>query len=54
MRIAILAPVLVPRAAHRYGGIEWIVSLLSDGLAEAGHESTLVRLRRVDHAREAC
>jgi hypothetical protein len=24
-----------------YGGIEWVVALLADGLAEAGHEVTL-------------
>ena len=24
-----------------YGGIEWVVSLLADGLADAGHDVTL-------------
>ena len=38
VRIAILSPVwfLVPPSG--YGGIEWVVSLLADGLAEAGHD----------------
>src|SRR4030095_11547478 len=31
----------VPGPPAGYGGIEWIVSLLADGLAHAGHEVTL-------------
>ena len=41
MRIAILSPVWFPVPPSGYGGIEWVVSLLADGLAEAGHEVTL-------------
>ena len=41
MRIAVLSPVWFPVPPSGYGGIEWIVSLLADGLAEAGHEVTL-------------
>ena len=41
MRIAILSPVWFPVPPTGYGGIEWVVSLLADGLAEAGHDVTL-------------
>ncbi len=41
MRIAILAPPWFPVPPTGYGGIEWIVSLLADGLVEAGHNVTL-------------
>ena len=41
MRIAILAPVWFPVPPTGYGGIEWVVSLLADGLADAGHDVTL-------------
>jgi glycosyltransferase involved in cell wall biosynthesis len=41
MRIAILSPVWFPVPPTRYGGIEWIVSLLAEGLVGAGHEVTL-------------
>ena len=41
MRIALLAPVWFPVPPTGYGGIEWIVSLLADGLTEAGHDVTL-------------
>lgn len=41
MRIAIISPVWFPVPPTGYGGIEWVVSLLADGLAEAGHEVTL-------------
>jgi len=41
LRIAILSPVWFPVPPTGYGGIEWIVSLLADGLAEAGHDVTL-------------
>ena len=34
MRIAILSPVWFPVPPSGYGGIEWVVSLLADGLAE--------------------
>ena len=41
MKIAILSPVWFPVPPTGYGGIEWIVSLLADGLVEAGHDVTL-------------
>ncbi len=41
MRIAILSPVWFPVPPTGYGGIEWIVALLADGLAEAGYDVTL-------------
>jgi glycosyltransferase involved in cell wall biosynthesis len=41
MRVAILAPVWFSVPPTGYGGIEWIVSLLADGLADAGHDVTL-------------
>ena len=41
MRIAIAAPPWFPIPPPRYGGIEWVVALLADGLVEAGHDVTL-------------
>jgi glycosyltransferase involved in cell wall biosynthesis len=41
LRIAILAPVWFPVPPSGYGGIEWVVSLLADGLTDAGHDVTL-------------
>ena len=41
MRIAVLSPVWFPVPPSGYGGIEWIVALLADGLADAGHDVTL-------------
>jgi glycosyltransferase involved in cell wall biosynthesis len=41
MKIAILAPPWFPVPPTGYGGIEWIVSLLADGLVDAGHDVTL-------------
>ena len=41
MRVAILAPVWFPVPPTGYGGIEWVVWLLAEGLADAGHEVTL-------------
>jgi len=41
LRIAEIAPVWVPVPPPTYGGIEWVVSLLADGLAGRGHEVTL-------------
>jgi glycosyltransferase involved in cell wall biosynthesis len=41
LRIAVLSPVWFPVPPSGYGGIEWIVALLADGLAEAGHDVTL-------------
>ncbi|MGB2875188.1 MAG: glycosyltransferase family 4 protein [Gaiellaceae bacterium] len=41
MRVAVLAPPWFAVPPTGYGGIEWIVWLLADGLAERGHEVTL-------------
>src|SRR3954471_22965016 len=41
MRIAILSPVWFPVPPTGYGGIEWVVWLLADGLVDAGHDVTL-------------
>ncbi len=41
MRIALIAPVWFPVPPTGYGGIEWVVWLLADGLVEAGHDVTL-------------
>ena len=41
VNIALLCPVWFPVPPTGYGGIEWVVSLLADGLVEAGHEVTL-------------
>src|SRR5919201_115383 len=41
LRIAILSPVWFAVPPAGYGGIEWIVSLLADGLLARGHEVTL-------------
>jgi len=41
VRIAVISPVWFPVPPSGYGGIEWVVSLLADGLAVAGHEVAL-------------
>ena len=41
MRVAILAPAWFAVPPTGYGGIEWVVSLLADGLVDAGHDVTL-------------
>jgi glycosyltransferase involved in cell wall biosynthesis len=41
LRIAILAPAWFAVPPTGYGGIEWVVSLLADGLTDAGHDVTL-------------
>jgi glycosyltransferase involved in cell wall biosynthesis len=41
MRIAEVAPPWLAVPPKGYGGTEWVVSLLADGLAERGHEVTL-------------
>jgi glycosyltransferase involved in cell wall biosynthesis len=41
MKIAVLSPVWFPVPPSGYGGIEWIVALLADGLVSAGHDVTL-------------
>jgi glycosyltransferase involved in cell wall biosynthesis len=42
MRILEIAPPWFSIPPSGYGGIEWIVALLADGLVEAGHEVTLL------------
>ncbi len=41
VRIAQLCPPWLAVPPKGYGGIEWVVALLADGLAEAGHDVTL-------------
>jgi glycosyltransferase involved in cell wall biosynthesis len=41
LRIGLLAPVWFQVPPRGYGGIEWIVSILADGLVDAGHDVTL-------------
>jgi glycosyltransferase involved in cell wall biosynthesis len=41
MRIAQLCPPWLAVPPKGYGGIEWVVSLLADGLVDAGHDVTL-------------
>ena len=41
LSVALLAPPWFPVPPTRYGGIESVVALLADGLADAGHDVTL-------------
>jgi glycosyltransferase involved in cell wall biosynthesis len=41
MRIALIAPPWYAVPPSGYGGIEWVVALLADGLTERGHDITL-------------
>ena len=41
MRIALIAPPWYPVPPSGYGGIEWVVALLADGLTDRGHQVTL-------------
>jgi glycosyltransferase involved in cell wall biosynthesis len=41
LKVAVLSPVWFHVPPSGYGGIEWIVALLADGLVEAGHDVTL-------------
>src|ERR1700733_1881595 len=41
MRVPVVAPVWFPVPPTGYGGIEWVVWLLADGLVDAGHDVTL-------------
>ena len=41
MRIALIAPPWYPIPPSGYGGIEWVVALLADGLTDRGHDVTL-------------
>lgn len=42
MRILLVAPPWLTVPPRAYGGIEWVVSGLADGLADAGHDVTLL------------
>lgn len=42
MRVLQVAPPWFPVPPRGYGGIEWIVASLADGLVDAGHEVTLL------------
>ena len=42
MKILLVAPPWLPVPPPAYGGVEWVVSGLADGLIAAGHEVTLV------------
>lgn len=42
MRILQIAPPWFSVPPSGYGGVEWVVALLSDGLVEAGHDVTLL------------
>jgi glycosyltransferase involved in cell wall biosynthesis len=41
LKLAVLAPPWFAVPPTGYGGIEWVVSLLADGLVDAGHDVTL-------------
>jgi len=41
LRIGLISPVWFPVPPTGYGGIEWIVWLLANGLVDAGHDVTL-------------
>jgi glycosyltransferase involved in cell wall biosynthesis len=41
LRIALIAPPWLPVPPTGYGGIEWVVSLLAEGLVRQGHSVTL-------------
>jgi glycosyltransferase involved in cell wall biosynthesis len=41
VKVALISPVWFPVPPTGYGGIEWIVWLLADGLVDAGHDVTL-------------
>jgi len=41
LRVAVLSPCWFPVPPTGYGGIEWVVALLADGLVDAGHDVTL-------------
>ncbi len=41
LRIAVISPVWFAVPPTGYGGIEWVVSLLADGLVDEGHDVTL-------------
>lgn len=42
MKILLVAPPWLPVPPFAYGGVEWVVGGLADGLVDAGHDVTLV------------
>lgn len=50
MRVGIIAPVWVPIPPKAYGGVEWVVHHLVEGLEARGHEVTLVTVGESDCA----
>ena len=53
MKIAVLAPCWFPVPPTGYGGIEWVVSLLADGLVDSGPRRDALRVGRLAHEGEA-
>ncbi len=53
MKIAQIAPPWITVPPAGYGGTEWVVKHLCDGLVAAGHEVAPVRHRRLAHAGQA-
>ena len=53
MRIAVISPGLVPGAADRLRRHRVVVSLLADGLVDAGHDVTLFASGDSQHARRS-
>lgn len=49
MRVAMIAPLEVRVPPVAYGGIEMVVSLLTDGLVKRGHDVTLFASRCREH-----
>ena len=47
MRIGMIAPPWFPLPPQRYGGIEFVVSLLTEGLVRARSRRHAVRQRRL-------
>ena len=41
LRVAVISPVWFPVPPTGYGGIEWVVSILAEGLGARGHDVTL-------------
>ena len=54
MKIAQIAPPWITVPPEGYGGTEWVVKHLCDGLVAAGHDVHAVRHRRLTHAGARC
>ncbi|MGH8160889.1 MAG: glycosyltransferase family 4 protein [Gammaproteobacteria bacterium] len=54
MRIAQIAPCWLNVPPDRYGGIEYVVSLLADGFVERGHDVTLFATRAAKTKAKLC